>query len=554
MTVATETSTDAALGYAAMGWHVFPVAPGGKTPYAGTAGVKEASADPARVRAMFGDKPDANVGVACGPSGLLVVDVDADKDGYASLAALGQLPDTVEAVTPGGGIHLVYARPEGGAGNRVGMLSGVDIRADGGYIVVAPSQVGERAYRWQPSKAPTERRPAAVPPVIMRLVRRELIPEGQRNDWLTRRAGAMRGQGLGEADILPQLLALNAGQCLPPLPEAEVQAIARSIGSRPAGSLKTPRTFAVLSRDELARAPQLSWLVDGIFPAGGFGVIFGPPNGGKTFAALSLAYSVSTGMDWLGRETRQGRVLYVAAEGTAGLHARVAALEAVHGVAADRISFITEAVQLGDPAHVDGLLLSLPEPPQLIVIDTLARCMVGLDENSSRDTALFIDGIDRLRRETGAAVIVIHHSGKGGDAYRGSSSLEGAADTMVRLTSDGNLLKFECTKQKDAENFGRIDALFRQVPECDSRIVELTFGAPPGRVAASTLKAVAALRETFGNEWARMADWRTAAGLPSATFTKAKNGALAAGLVEEDATRPRYFRAVTAASDNGTDQ
>jgi hypothetical protein len=88
----------------------------------------------------------------------------------------------------------------------------------------------------------------------------------------------------------------------------------------------------------------------------------------------------------------------------------------------------------------------------LIVVDTLARCMTGGEENSAKDVGLFVAGVDRVRHATGAAVLIVHHVGKGGDV-RGSSALPGALDTQILAEADGEFLRLSCLKQKDAERF-----------------------------------------------------------------------------------------------------
>ncbi|EJE2981451.1 TPA: AAA family ATPase, partial [Escherichia coli] len=94
------------------------------------------------------------------------------------------------------------------------------------------------------------------------------------------------------------------------------------------------------------------------------------------------------------------------------------------------------------------------QPVQLIVIDTLARCFGGNDENDARDMGAFIEGCDTIKRETGATVLVVHHSGKDDSkGARGSSSFRAALDAEfnVRREGDGGAIILTCTKMKDAE-------------------------------------------------------------------------------------------------------
>jgi RecA-family ATPase len=102
---------------------------------------------------------------------------------------------------------------------------------------------------------------------------------------------------------------------------------------------------------------------------------------------------------------------------------------------------VAEPVQLADKDDLASLIETiqqLPEPPVLVIIDTLHRCFGDGDENSSRDYKRFIDGADDLRRATGATVFVIHHTGYDQSHARGSSSGRAAMDTLMQLSRDGN--------------------------------------------------------------------------------------------------------------------
>ncbi|WP_182876119.1 bifunctional DNA primase/polymerase [Microbispora sp. H10670] len=151
-----------ALAAAARGWHVFPLVPGGKVPLKGWAWTEHNTTDPALIRRLWGRRP-FNIGIACGPSNLVVVDLDTPKpgqtpppawampgvnDGADVLATLceqtGQvLPfDTFTVATRRGGLHLYFTAPpgdpplgntSGDQGNGLGWL--IDTRAAGGYVV-----------------------------------------------------------------------------------------------------------------------------------------------------------------------------------------------------------------------------------------------------------------------------------------------------------------------------------------------------------------------------------------------------------------------------------
>jgi hypothetical protein len=140
---------EAAVGYAKRGWFVFPLAARGKTPVT-KRGMLDASTDVGIVEAWWEQRPQANIGVACGPSGLLVVDLDGEEPAartWANLAAHhGGHAKTLVART-GKGFHLYFAGQGRSTVSRIAPL--VDTRGAGGYVIAPPSVHGSGAvYRW----------------------------------------------------------------------------------------------------------------------------------------------------------------------------------------------------------------------------------------------------------------------------------------------------------------------------------------------------------------------------------------------------------------------
>jgi hypothetical protein len=226
------------------------------------------------------------------------------------------------------------------------------------------------------------------------------------------------------------------------------------------GQREPPRArFEFLDDVEIEKLPPPTWLVTDILPESGFGVLYSPPEGGKSFLALALAFSVATGRSFYGHTVKRGPVVYIAAEGSSGLPVRVGAWKhSQEWYERAGVHFLTEPVQLLD---TDGrevgaflaALAKLPVPPSLIVIDTLHRCMAGGDENSAKDMGIAIAAIDLIRRSTRAAILLVHHTRKDGDMERGSTSLRGAADMMLSLKREQARVTVICEKQKDAAHF-----------------------------------------------------------------------------------------------------
>lgn len=207
------------------------------------------------------------------------------------------------------------------------------------------------------------------------------------------------------------------------------------------------------------------WTVKGLVPAQTFGVLYGPPGCFKTFAALDLALSMAAGFDWLGRRTEHAAVLYLASEGGDGLPRRVAGWAKHHGTKPpDRFRLVRAPTPITDNETVEAVLgeasfmRAAGHPPGLIVIDTLARALAGADENSASDMGKAIAAIERISRETGATVLVVHHTGKNANAgARGSSALLGAASFMLEMRGVGVLgADLIVEKEKDSPDGGQI--------------------------------------------------------------------------------------------------
>ena len=154
---------DAALACAARGWHVFPCS-ADKKPLTKN-GFNDATTDSDKVRCFWQRKPGAAIGVATGASGLVVIDADC-KNGAPGLDEWhdlvkqhgSQLEDTVLVETPSGGMH-VYDQANG---HKVGstaskLAPGIDVRAEGGYVIAAGSPGYEYVDGHGPGGSPLSR-------------------------------------------------------------------------------------------------------------------------------------------------------------------------------------------------------------------------------------------------------------------------------------------------------------------------------------------------------------------------------------------------------------
>ncbi|MGC7955988.1 helicase RepA family protein [Salmonella enterica] len=207
---------------------------------------------------------------------------------------------------------------------------------------------------------------------------------------------------------------------------------------------------------------QQSYVIKGLIPAESLCSTYGASGSYKSFLAISWSCHVATGMAWGGRRVSKGAVIYIAGEGSMGVKRRVKAWEITHDKVVTDLCIINAPVFPASPDYVEqvirtaGLVKSRTgENVRLIVIDTLARCFGGNDENDSRDMGAFIQGCDAIKQATGATVLVVHHSGKDETkGARGSSAFRAALDAEYRISrenSDVTALVAACTKMKDAE-------------------------------------------------------------------------------------------------------
>jgi KaiC/GvpD/RAD55 family RecA-like ATPase len=231
-----------------------------------------------------------------------------------------------------------------------------------------------------------------------------------------------------------------------------------------------PKKQVFYSPLQVEALPDLKWLVQGVLPMPGFGVLFGEPGCGKTFVALSLALSLANGGEWLGRKVQKTKVLYIAAEGIYGLKHRVSAFRKTLGIEDGSVLFSANPINVLEEDEVKALIASLVDHefcPDLIIVDTLARVTVGADENNSKDMGRAVYGLDRLKEAFNAFVLVIHHTTKNGGSERGSSALRGAADVMIECvkahSKNGLAVTLECSKMKDCGPFKAVTASLEKV-------------------------------------------------------------------------------------------
>ena len=212
------------------------------------------------------------------------------------------------------------------------------------------------------------------------------------------------------------------------------------------------------------------WRVRGLLPERALSLVYGHPGSGKSFLALDIAFAIARGVDWFGRRTRQGGVVYVAAEGQEGVRRRVAAYRKHHD-AGPPVAFALApfAINLfNEDADVHRLLNWIMSAAQdlgrtidLVVIDTVSRTLGDGDENT-RDMTAYVNNVTRIMNETGAGVMLVHHRPKNNENVtpRGHGSLLGAVDTCLLVEGAAAGVRHATVqKQKDADPGEPVDFL-----------------------------------------------------------------------------------------------
>lgn len=296
----------------------------------------------------------------------------------------------------------------------------------------ACARVGDRARAFP--EAPDTVLGAAYPPGSAGQVPAHEVPELARQ---VAAAGVLSLDGLGgsASSATSPASALTSGDMAdgPAEPDPVAELLAEMVDSAGLDAIPDPEPLirGYLDLD------TVTWMI-------------GASGEGKSFTAISLAAAVGTGRDWYGHPVRApGPVVYLAAEGARGLKKRIRAWEKHHGAGMDRVSILPRPVQAMGPEWSVLVEACRRLGPRLVVIDTQARVTIGAKENDAGEMGVFIEQAERLRRATGATVLVVHHTTKAGTEGRGSGALRGAMNSEISVSMHGTTVTVASTKQKD---------------------------------------------------------------------------------------------------------
>jgi len=224
--------------------------------------------------------------------------------------------------------------------------------------------------------------------------------------------------------------------------------------------------FEFLSYDEMEandRPPE--WLIDKIAEKETVVSIYAEPKTGKSFVGISMMLSIATGTDWYGYNTEESGVLYFCGEGEKSIFKRILAWEEHFDTSLKGRKFRVSnrpARILDDEDYEDVLAKAHLAKEEfgklgLIVIDTLQRNFGGGDENSTSDMNQFIQRIDRLKFETGACIMLIHHTGHAGSKSNGIRRGRGSSVLPASVDSEFYI------ERKDEDNVGGVLGLEEKV-------------------------------------------------------------------------------------------
>lgn len=466
-----DSPLSVALACAARGWHVFPCKPD-KTPWT-KHGFKDATTDEAELRRLWGLRPKASIGIATGASGLAVIDLDV-KGEFNGLDAwheltqefyLAGLENTTLVETPSGGLHVYYRANGHRIGSNASKLApGIDVRAEGGYVIAA----GSPGYLYVDGHGPETI--AALPPILGKKLAyatpTPLIPpealtiaEGGRNAALASLGGTMRKRGMDPAAILAALLAENKAKCKPPLPESEVATIAKSVGRY----APAEEVAAVLPGDDIGHTfidwavfwdrdrSEAEWVYPDVLARGRGHAIYAIHKAGKSLLMLYLAAEIATGTEkcvvvYLDYEMTEADVFDRLDDMGYGMHADLSRLR--YALLPTLPPLDTAAGGKALAELVDDVQVQWPEHHIVVVIDTVSRAVKGKENDADTFRDFYFHTGIRLKRR-GITWARLDHGGKAAEqGQRGSSSKGDDVDVVWKLgkTQNGISLRRELAR------------------------------------------------------------------------------------------------------------
>jgi RecA-family ATPase len=479
---------DAALSYAARGWHVFPCtwidggacschdvecdSPGKHplTPH----GLLDATNDAELVRDYWTKLPKANIAIATGEkSGIVAVDIDDPELAKAELRKVLPAYDfkAVPLQKTGKGWHLIFSHPGEHVKTCEKFLPGMDCRGDGGYMMAAPSiHFTGKHYEWKvPLNGAMPPLPAALLSVINgpatpngtgekpRLdtsIIWEGISEGQRDSQLFRYACLMRHNDTPR-DLAERLIVEAAARCKPPFLDRDALRKVEQAYKYPATSADHANGNGYAARDAITdhfvkassvTPKKLRWLWHSRIPLGKVTILDGDPGLGKSLLSIEFAACLSTARPMPNAAaadiTEAAGAVFLSAEDDT--EDTIQPRLALAGADLDKIA-VRKVGDLYMPTIADLEVIRAAVKlvdAKLVVIDPL-MAFLPAETNSYRDQDIrrSLAPLAALAAELGVAILVIRHLNKTSNSnpiYRGGGSIGiiGAARSGLMVAKD----------------------------------------------------------------------------------------------------------------------
>jgi AAA domain len=290
-----------------------------------------------------------------------------------------------------------------------------------------------------------------------------------------------------------------------------------------------------LTRSGLLTLPDPEPLIDNVLDQGTTALLYGTWGTAKTFIALDWACSVATGHKWQGRDT----------EGAFGFKGRVQAWETGWHtkITDDGLHILPRPVDLTRTVEIGNLCALIDWGGyDFIIVDTLARCMVGGDENGAKDCGIVVDTMTRMLK-CKPGQLGVHHAGKEGKTLRGSSALESGADTVYFTAREDQVITLDREKRKDGPELDRHELKLALIEGTGSCVIESHSGGTMSGTNFRAKELGLIWSQHFSETGCTSVQLRDVSGMAKTTFYRALSDLLKSREIVNIGTERRPFYA-----------